>query len=184
MSNKKQNITKQIISDKIICIDLGTYLSSVSIYENGFPKIIPNDFGERFTLSCVSFLNEKEHVVGHLAFKNSLESTDYYVSEVKKIIGRDYKDIEEDIKKDKTIFPFGLKENKNKKANIILKVKPSNIDQNQNNEKNNLDLSDTKNAADNLKDHFSINDNDKNKNDLNDYNIKDLTEIEKKIYWI
>ena len=102
---------KPIISDLIICIDLGTYISSVSIFENRYPKIIPNDFGERFTLSCVSFLNEEEYVVGHLAFKNSLESTDYYVSEVKKIIGRDYKDIEEDIKKDKTIFPFGLKEN-------------------------------------------------------------------------
>ena len=171
---------KPIISDLIICIDLGTYISSVSIFENRYPKIIPNDFGERFTLSCVSFLNEEEYVVGHLAFKNSLESTDYYVSEVKKIIGRDYKDIEEDIKKDKTIFPFGLKENKNKKADIILKVKPSNIKQNQNNEKNNLDLSDTKNMANNLKDNFNINENEKNKNDLNDYNIKDLTEIEKK----
>jgi len=171
---------KQIISDVIICIDLGIYLSSVSIFENGYPKIIPNDFGERFTLSCVSFLNEKEHVVGHLAFKNSLESTDYYVSEVKKIIGRDYKDIEPEIKNDKTVFPFGLKENKNKKANIIIKVKPSNIIQNQNNEINNFDYSDSEKAVNQIKDNFNINNTDSSKNNLNDYNRNDLTEIEKK----
>ena len=41
----------------ILAIDLGTYLSSVSIFENGYPKIIPNDYGERFTLSCVSFFD-------------------------------------------------------------------------------------------------------------------------------
>ena len=175
MSNKKQNITKQIISDKIICIDLGTYLSSVSIYENGFPKIIPNDFGERFTLSCVSFLNENEHVVGHLAFKNSLESTDYYVSEVKKIIGRDYNEIENEIKSDKTVFPFGIRENKtNNKANVILKVKPSNNNQDKNKKTNNLNSSNVQNTAEELKNNFEI------KNDLNDYNKTDLTENEKK----
>ena len=175
MSNKKQNISKQKISDIIICIDLGTYLSSVSIFENGYPKIIPNDFGERFTLSCVSFLNENEHVVGHLAFKNSLESTDYYVSEVKKIIGRDYNEIENEIKSDKTVFPFGIKENKtNNKANVILKVKPSNNNQDKNKKINNLNSSNVQNMAENLQNNFDI------KNDLNDYNKKDLTEIEKK----
>ena len=115
------------MKDDIIGIDLGTYLSSVSIFENGYPKIIPNDFGERFTLSCVSFLNEKEYVVGHLAFKNSLESNDYYISEVKRIIGRNFDDIEYKIKTDKTVFPFGLKEDKNThKANVIVKLKKSN----------------------------------------------------------
>ena len=113
--------------DTIIGIDLGTYLSSVSIFENGYPKIIPNDFGERFTLSCVSFIDENEYVVGHLAFKNSLESNDYYISEVKRIIGRDFNDIENKIKTDKTVFPFGLKEDKNThKANVIVKLKKSN----------------------------------------------------------
>ena len=181
--NKQDNPKKPkkvINSNVIICIDLGTYISSVSIFENGYPKIIPNDFGERFTLSCVSFLNENEHVVGHLAFKNSLESTDYYVSEVKKIIGRDFNDIEKDIKNDKTVFPFGLKENKNKKANIIIKVKPSKKSQNSNININEFTNESTvEDVADNLGVNFDVNDTNEKVNDLNDYNKKDFTEIER-----
>ena len=56
-----------------------------------------------------------------------LVSNNYFISEVKRLIRKNFDDIQNKIKTDKTVFPFGLKEDKNThKDNVIVKLKNSN----------------------------------------------------------
>ncbi|CAE7231798.1 unnamed protein product [Rhizoctonia solani] len=76
-----------------IGIDLGTTYSCVSVYRNGRAEIIPNSQGGRTTPSWVSFRGTKR-LVGDAAKHAYHSAPAQTVHSVKRIIGRDYDDLE------------------------------------------------------------------------------------------
>lgn len=68
-------------------IDLGTTNTLVAIQEAGKPRIIPNELGEIFTPSVVSFSNEG-FLVGHKALNNAKVAPRDTVFSVKRLMGR------------------------------------------------------------------------------------------------
>ena len=82
-----------------IGIDLGTTTSCVAIYRNARPEVVPNQIGKYITLSCVSYVNGKE-LIGEPAKDNLLKYPESTFYDVKRLIGRRYKDesVQNDIK--------------------------------------------------------------------------------------
>ena len=74
-------------------IDLGTTYSCIGVYRNGTVEIIPNKFGNKTTPSYIQF-NENSVEIGENAKKNSHCSNVVY--NVKRVIGRNLKDIKTD----------------------------------------------------------------------------------------
>jgi len=77
----------------VIGIDLGTGVSCVSIYENGTYKIIENSEGSRTTPSIVTY-TESEILVGASAKRQAVTNPTNTIYEVKRLIGRKFKDLE------------------------------------------------------------------------------------------
>ncbi len=76
----------------IIGIDLGTSYSSVAIYENNNPIIIPNEMGERMIPSVLCF-KDGELIIGQNAKFLSLNNPYITIFDIKRLIGRKYNDI-------------------------------------------------------------------------------------------
>lgn len=83
----------------IIGIDLGTTNSSVAIWKNGAPFVVPNEYGERTTPSWVAF-TDTERLVGRAAKEQALLNPSNTIYNAKRLIGRNFDDtsIESDIK--------------------------------------------------------------------------------------
>ncbi|KDN33770.1 hypothetical protein RSAG8_13145, partial [Rhizoctonia solani AG-8 WAC10335] len=77
----------------IIGIDLGTTYSCVAVYRNGRAEIIPNSQGGRTTASWVSFRG-RERLIGDAAKHAYHSAPAQTVHSVKRIIGREYDDLE------------------------------------------------------------------------------------------
>jgi len=101
-----------------IGIDLGTTYSSVGAMKNGRVEIIPNDQGNRITPSYVAFA-EDERMVGEAAKNQATVYPQQTLFDVKRLIGRNYKD--KTVQKDKTLLPFIIVE-KNKKPYIEVDI--------------------------------------------------------------
>lgn len=82
----------------IIGIDLGTTNSVVSILENNTPLILPNSEGSYKTPSVVTFLPNGEIVVGDIAKRQSTISPQNTIHSVKRLMGRFYSEIENELK--------------------------------------------------------------------------------------
>ena len=89
----------------MIGIDLGTTYSCVGIYKNGRVEIIPNDQGNRITPSYVSFA-EDERLIGEAAKNQATINPAQTLFDVKRLIGRRYKD--STVQKDKKLLPFEI----------------------------------------------------------------------------
>lgn len=76
-----------------IGIDLGTGVSCVSVYENGTYKIIENAEGSRTTPSIVTY-TDTEILVGSAAKRQAITNPTNTIYEVKRLIGRKFKDTE------------------------------------------------------------------------------------------
>ena len=85
--------------DLPIGIDLGTTFSCIGVYRNASVEIIPNEKGDRTTPSVVSFLDNDIYVGEQTEYKR-IKDPKNKVYAVKRIIGRNYNDVEvqEDIK--------------------------------------------------------------------------------------
>ena len=85
--------------DLPIGIDLGTTFSCIGVYRNASVEIIPNEKGDRTTPSIVSFLDNDIYVGEQTEYKR-IKDPKNKVYAVKRIIGRNYNDVEvqEDIK--------------------------------------------------------------------------------------
>merc|ERR1719482_1657103 len=104
----------------VIGIDLGTTYSCVGVYKNGRVEIIANDQGNRITPSYVAWTSEGERVIGDAAKNQATLNPEQTVFDVKRLIGRAYKD--KTVQHDKKMFPFEV-ENKDGKPNAGVTVK-------------------------------------------------------------
>ena len=84
---------------KIIGIDLGTTTSEVAIMENGQATVIQNSEGGRITPSIVGFTAKGERIVGQAAKNQAITNPKNTVYEVKRLIGKRYSDLQEEIKR-------------------------------------------------------------------------------------
>merc|ERR1711871_1253594 len=103
----------------VIGIDLGTTYSCVGVYKNGRVEIIPNDQGNRITPSYVAFDGD-ERFIGDAAKNQAAINPTNTIFDVKRLIGRSYKD--ETVQKDKKLLPFEVT-NKNGRPYIVVDVK-------------------------------------------------------------
>ncbi|CEL99324.1 unnamed protein product [Vitrella brassicaformis CCMP3155] len=99
------------IEGPVVGIDLGTTYSCVGIYKNGRVEIIPNDQGNRITPSYVAF-TEDERLIGEAAKNQATVNPSQTLFDVKRLIGRKYKDTE--VQRDKKLLPFILAEKEGK----------------------------------------------------------------------
>ena len=94
-----------------IGIDLGTTYSCVGVFRNGQVDIIANDQGNRITPSYVAW-SGKDRLVGDAAKNQATINPENTVFDVKRLIGRDFKD--KTVQADKKLFPFKLVNKKGK----------------------------------------------------------------------
>lgn len=90
----------------VIGIDLGTTYSCVGAFVNGKVEIIANDQGNRITPSYVSWTSEGERLIGDAAKNQATIRPEHTVFDVKRLIGRNYKD--QTVQADKKLLPFKL----------------------------------------------------------------------------
>ena len=82
----------------ILGIDLGTSNSCVAVYENGEAKVITNAEGARTTPSVVAFTKNGEKLVGQAAKRQAIANPKNTVFSAKRLIGRKYDEVKEEIK--------------------------------------------------------------------------------------
>jgi heat shock protein 5 len=85
---------------------LGTTYSCVGIFKNGRVEIIANEQGNRITPSYVSFNEEGDRLIGESAKNQATINPTNTVFDVKRLIGRKFKD--ETVQKDKKLLPYEL----------------------------------------------------------------------------
>ncbi len=89
----------------VIGIDLGTTYSCVGIFKNGGVEIIPNEQGSRITPSVVAFTDE-ERLVGEAAKNQGTLTPERTIYDVKRLIGRKFKD--KTVQHDAKFLPFKI----------------------------------------------------------------------------
>ena len=87
------------MSNKVLGIDLGTGNSVISILEGGNVTVIPNSEGERTTPSIVAWTKNGDRLIGRSAKRQATTNSKNTVYEVKRIIGRKYNEIKNEIAK-------------------------------------------------------------------------------------
>ena len=103
-----------------IGIDLGTTYSCVAVLRNGKVEIIPNENGQNLTPSIVSFIEEGDGVlVGEDTLNQLIINPKKTIYSIKRLIGRNYNDIEvqNDIKSN--FWTFDIIEQKQSKRPVI-----------------------------------------------------------------
>ena len=94
-------MTKESENKKIegvsVGIDLGTTYSCVAVWQNDRVEVIANDQGQRTTPSYVAF-TEGERLVGDAAKNQVAMNPENTVFDAKRMIGRSYKEIKNELK--------------------------------------------------------------------------------------
>ena len=93
--------------NKIIGIDLGTTNSVVAVVEGNEPEVISNSEGGRTTPSVVAIDKNGERLVGTIAKRQAVSNPLNTVSSVKRLIGRKFNEVSEEIKN----FPYKVTAN-------------------------------------------------------------------------
>ena len=93
--------------ERIIGIDLGTTNSLVAYMQGETPVVIPGEDGSNLVPSVVALVDDPrgEHVVvGNRARKHLIETPERAIYSVKRLMGRGFEDVQEELK----LFPFRL----------------------------------------------------------------------------
>ena len=104
---------------KVLGIDLGTTNSVVAVIEGNQPVVIPNNDGFRTTPSIVACTKKGELLVGNLAKRQAVVNYDNTFYSVKRFIGTNPKELNQDLKQ----VAYTLIESDDK-----FKIKCSNLD--------------------------------------------------------
>jgi len=96
---------------KILGIDLGTTNSAMAIVEVGQPRILENKEGMRTTPSIAAIGKNGERYVGITAKRQAVTNPGNTIFSAKRLIGRRFSD--EEVKKDKKLLPYEIKEGPN-----------------------------------------------------------------------
>lgn len=91
---------------KIIGIDLGTTNSAMAAMQSGKPEIITNSEGNRTTPSVVAVNKNSERLVGQVARRQQVTNPKNTVYEVKRLIGRNFKD--EEVQRDLKLMGYEI----------------------------------------------------------------------------
>ena len=81
---------------QVIGIDLGTTFSVVSVMENGEPKVIVNEEGQRTTPSVVAFTKDGEVLVGQVAKRQAITNPENTIFSIKRFMGRRYAEVKDE----------------------------------------------------------------------------------------
>jgi len=103
-------------SKKVIGIDLGTTNSVVAILEGGEPTVILNSEGFRTTPSVVAYGKNKELLVGNVAKRQSVVNPENTFYSVKRLIGRKFFEVTQDINR------MAYKVSSDEKGNVKIDV--------------------------------------------------------------
>ncbi|DBA71107.1 hypothetical protein WJX79_003561 [Trebouxia sp. C0005] len=95
----------------VIGIDLGTTYSCVGVYKSGNVEIITNDQGNRITPSYVAF-TEEERLIGDAAKNQATSNPKRTIYDVKRLIGRNFKDKE--VQRDAKMVSYDVVDKKGK----------------------------------------------------------------------
>lgn len=95
----------------VIGIDLGTTYSCVGVYKGGNVEIITNDQGNRITPSYVAF-TEEERLIGDAAKNQATSNPKRTIYDVKRLIGRNFKDKE--VQRDAKMVSYDVVDKKGK----------------------------------------------------------------------
>ncbi|MDB5185030.1 MAG: dnaK [Candidatus Saccharibacteria bacterium] len=96
---------------KIIGIDLGTTNSAMAVMQSGKPEIIANSEGNRTTPSVVAVNKNGERLVGQVARRQQVTNSKNTIYEVKRLIGRNFKD--EEVQRDLKLMGYEIIKNGN-----------------------------------------------------------------------
>src|SRR5512136_1313706 len=102
--------------DIAVGIDLGTSYSAVAVMQQGQPKVLPNEWGERTHASVVSFLEDGTVLVGNNAKKNIITNAENTVYSAKRLIGRFY--FSDEVKKAQAVMPYKIVEGPNNSVRL------------------------------------------------------------------
>jgi len=120
-SNTNTNTnTTSTLSTPCIGIDLGTTYSCCGVWRNDRVEICPNDQGSRITPSYVSFSHDGTRLTGDAAKNAAPSNPTNTVFDVKRLIGRKYKD--PSVQSDKKLFPYEIVEDKDGKPSVKVMV--------------------------------------------------------------
>lgn len=101
-----RNVAADAASGPVIGIDLGTTYSCVGYYKNGRVEIIANEQGNRITPSYVAFDENDERLIGDGAKNQATINPEKTIFDVKRLIGRAFKD--KSVQSDKKLMPFEI----------------------------------------------------------------------------
>src|SRR3954454_1090709 len=92
--------------ERVVGIDLGTTNSLVAYMEGDRPVVIPGEDGSNLVPSVVALDPNGQIIVGNAARKYLIETADRAVYSVKRLMGRGYEDIKDELR----LFPFRVAE--------------------------------------------------------------------------
>lgn len=104
------------MSNKIIGIDLGTTNSAVAVVENGIPKVIVNEEGDRTTPTVVAFTSSDERLVGKTARRQAIVNPENTIFSSKRFIGAKFKDIKQYVEN----MPYDIKRKKDGSCQFVI----------------------------------------------------------------
>jgi len=117
-TNTNSYLDLRMPEERVVGIDLGTTNSLVAFMgPDGKPQVIPGEDGSNLVPSLVALDAKGQIVIGNAARKYLIETPERAVYSIKRLMGRGFEDIQEELK----LFPFRVAEDL--QAGEVLRIK-------------------------------------------------------------